>query len=903
MRNYLKRYKFRACLRIFFLILYVFSTVSTFGNPLNPVEAQDELQEETLDIIVPENLDEGIIENTSIVGESSSSIDTSIPSIDGQKQTDGLVEEKEILVKDKTDPDLKEDLIVPNSFPEDEKDENTDEEDIGRDLSLQKSLDEAYKTYSFAKNKKKSYVDGEVIVKFKSEKINLKSDLGPVESYLFEKNNSLEGKGQVKDLNIQLFKSKKTTDELIFELKSNSDVEYVQPNYIYEPSSINANDTYRNVLWGLDNTGQIVSGTAGTADADIDAPEAWALTEGNSGVIVAIIDSGVAYNHPDISASMWDGSGCLDENGAYLGGCVHGYDFEDSDNIPLPTNSSHGTHVAGTIGARKNNSTGIIGVAPLTNIMAIKTNFSSFQNVKSISFADYNGAKVINASWGGSYYDPALKEAIESFDGIFVAAAGNGGDDNVGDDNDITPMYPASFNSPNIISVAATDQYDNLATFSNYGDVVVDIGAPGVNIYSTVGYELFSEYFESVNVPSIGSKFTQSGSNTWGTRISDDGSNKAIFSDYAYWGNYRNYKVSYLDSVEVNLTGATGSYLEFYVFCDTEEGYDGLNLYFWNGSSWEFKDGYWGYWYGTESYPLYGYEISNFKFRFTWYTDGSNLTNYYGCYLDDIKIIDSNSSKGSYVYMDGTSMAVPHVAGAAALLWAYNSSLTTDQVKDLLMNFGDSNTSLSGKTLSGKRLNVLNSLNNALPPENPIIHPNSTVQFGPVYVTIESEYSTSIRYTTDGSTPTCESGQVYSSSFLVTPPATVKAIGCNYLSSSSVTSISYASNTAESTWYLAEGSTGSPFTTYVLIQNPSSSDANITVTFMPLVGESISKSYSVPANSRFNINAKNEIGTGKSFSTKVESDQDILVERAMYWDAGGVHWAGGHNTMGFTPLP
>ena len=138
------------------------------------------------------------------------------------------------------------------------------------------------------------------------------------------------------------------------------------------------------------------------------APEAWATSEGN-GTIVAVIDSGVAYNHPDLINSMWNGSNCKDENGAALGGCNSGFDYEDGDKIPLPSTSSHGTHIAGTIAAVKNNSKGIIGVAPLTKIMAIKSSLTTTDNVKSINFAQQNGAKIINASWAGTYDDTSLK--------------------------------------------------------------------------------------------------------------------------------------------------------------------------------------------------------------------------------------------------------------------------------------------------------------------------------------------------------------------------------------------------------------------------------------------------------------------------------------------------------------
>ena len=137
-----------------------------------------------------------------------------------------------------------------------------------------------------------------------------------------------------------------------------------------------------------------------------------------------------------------------------------------------------------------NNGLGIAGVAPQTKIMAIKSSLTTDNIIMSMNFAKNNGAKIINASWGSD--DPAfandtlLISAIRDFPGIFITAAGNGGADSIGDNNETIPFYPSSYNLPNIISVAATDQNDDLANFSNYGNISVDVGAPGANIYSTI---------------------------------------------------------------------------------------------------------------------------------------------------------------------------------------------------------------------------------------------------------------------------------------------------------------------------------------------------------------------------------------------------------------------------------
>ena len=128
-------------------------------------------------------------------------------------------------------------------------------------------------------------------------------------------------------------------EEMINKIKNDPSVEYVQPNFIYYPREISTDDIHKDTLWGLYNEGQEVNGVFGSDDKDIDSPEAWKISEGdNDEVIVAIIDSGVAYNHPDLIDNMWDGDSCegFDKEGVPLsGGCLHGYDYEDGDLDPF----------------------------------------------------------------------------------------------------------------------------------------------------------------------------------------------------------------------------------------------------------------------------------------------------------------------------------------------------------------------------------------------------------------------------------------------------------------------------------------------------------------------------------------------------------------------------------------
>jgi len=271
-------------------------------------------------------------------------------------------------------------------------------------------------------------------------------------------------------------------------------VEYAEPNY-YRFIEAVPNDTYLGLQWGLHNTGQDVNGVIGTADADMDAPEGWDLNTGGNWVVVAVVDSGVSQYNPDLAANLWQnpgelcGNGVDDDLNGYIDDC-RGWDFVFNDNEPNDANG-HGTHVAGTIAAVTNNAQGVAGVSWNAKIMALRFvdasgSGSTADAISAILYANAMGAHIQNHSWGGGGYSQALKDAIDASASVHVCAAGNGGSDGIGDNNDAIPFYPSSYLSTNIIAVAATDQNDNLAVFSNYGPTSVDVAAPGVNILSTL---------------------------------------------------------------------------------------------------------------------------------------------------------------------------------------------------------------------------------------------------------------------------------------------------------------------------------------------------------------------------------------------------------------------------------
>lgn len=270
-------------------------------------------------------------------------------------------------------------------------------------------------------------------------------------------------------------------------LRANPNVEFAEPNYILS-IAVAPNDTRFASLYGLHNTGQ----TGGVADADIDAPEAWDLQTGNN-VVVAVIDTGADYNHADLAANIWSNTrevagNRIDDDGNGYVDDIRGWDFANNDNNPMDDNR-HGTHVSGTIAAVGNNTLGVTGVNWRARIMPLKfltaTGAGSTANaIAAVNYAVRNGAKVINASWGGGAFSQALLNAITAANNagvLFVTAAGNNGTN-----NDTTPSYPANYNVANIVAVAATDSADTRAGFSNFGPRTVHVAAPGVAILSTV---------------------------------------------------------------------------------------------------------------------------------------------------------------------------------------------------------------------------------------------------------------------------------------------------------------------------------------------------------------------------------------------------------------------------------
>jgi len=327
-----------------------------------------------------------------------------------------------------------------------------------------------------------TFASGEVIVRF-NDGVSAATQSSILSSAGCESTGSFKLISNLVRAEITSHRSVRST---VARLNANANVAYAEPNFIVTAQVV-PNDPQFPDLWGLDNIGQ----TGGTADADINGPEAWDVQTG-ARVVVAVIDTGLDYNHEDIVGNVWSNPGEIpnngidDDNNGFIDD-DKGWDFANNDNDPFDDNL-HGTHVSGTIAAVGNNAIGVTGVNWSAQIMPLKFlsangSGTTADAISAIQYAIAMGAAVSNNSWGGGAFSQALYDAIAEAGAagqLFVAAAGNDSAN-----TDVTPSYPASYDLDNIISVAATDDNDLLATFSNYGAVSVDLGAPGVDILST----------------------------------------------------------------------------------------------------------------------------------------------------------------------------------------------------------------------------------------------------------------------------------------------------------------------------------------------------------------------------------------------------------------------------------
>jgi subtilisin family serine protease len=373
---------------------------------------------------------------------------------------------------------------------------------------------------SFAAAPAQQFVPGEVIVKFRAgaSAEARGAALGRANATVRERivTNAMRGAGDREGVTV--VHSGLGTAAAIERLRGNPDVEYAEPNWIYNHTAVSTDTYFTNgSLWGM--YGDL---TSPINQYGSQAGEAWALNHtGSKSVYVGIIDEGIQFSHPDLDANMWlnpfDPADGVDNDGNGYVDDTRGWDFANGDNSIYDggtrgSTDKHGTHVAGTIGA-ESNGTGVVGVN--WNVTMISGKFlgrNGGTTTNAIKAVDYftdlktrHGLNIVatNNSWGGGGFSQALLDAINRGGNagiLFIAAAGNGGSDGVGDNNDATASYPSNYlctangSYDCVIAVASITSTGAKSGFSNYGAKTVDIGAPGSSINSTLPFNTYGAY-------------------------------------------------------------------------------------------------------------------------------------------------------------------------------------------------------------------------------------------------------------------------------------------------------------------------------------------------------------------------------------------------------------------------
>jgi len=522
----------------------------------------------------------------------------------------------------------------------------------------------------------RAYVPGQVVVRFRStaDPLSRKEAL------------SSESAATVKRLvlpGLRLVHVDGSVEDAVAALRSNPAVAYAEPNYLYRADSV-PNDPRYGQLWGL---------------ARINAPAAWSITTGSPSVTVGVVDSGIATDHLDLAANV-----------------VPGHDFVDGDNDPRDFNG-HGTHVAGTIGARGGNGRGAVGVDWQVGLMPVRvldgSGSGSNANVTAgLAYACTHGASIVNASLGGTAYSAAMRDAIAACPNtLFVVAAGNNGGS-----NDATPHFPCNYGAPpdnlaNVICVAATDTGDALAGFSNYGRSV-DLAAPGVGIPSTwPAYDtLASDGFESLagwtSYQVSGYPFGQSPVHAGGLYSVTD-SPAGLYQPTSETWLYRTTGLA-------SLAGRVGCRLFYDLRLDTQPNHDFFGVM---GSTSAFSNYSGNEWSGSTGGLFVGLstDMSAFDGAASFFaalrlrSDSDGVVGD-GGYVDDLSVRCLRPAGEDYATISGTSMASPHVAGVAALVKAAHPAFTAAQVKAAVLGGVDRLGSLTGKVATGGRLDACKAL-------------------------------------------------------------------------------------------------------------------------------------------------------------------------------------------------
>lgn len=500
-------------------------------------------------------------------------------------------------------------------------------------------------------------------------------------------------------------------------------------------------------LWRLDNTGQTVLGKVGVPDADIDAPEAWARTTGSPGVTIAVVDSGVAYDHPDLAPNMWANAGesgtddqgrpkaenGVDDDQNGYADDARGWDFVDGDNDPRDL-SSHGTHVAGIAAAAGDNGIGTTGVSWHSKVMPVRVlgpryATTAAQVAQGLDYAADNGADIVNLSYGMPVDSPAVRAVLDAHpDVLFVFAAGNNPAvdlDAAGND-----VFPCEDPEENVVCVASTDSNDVRSGYSKWGRKAVDLGAPGNYAFSTVPArsQAWANSFESpaAGTPEAWDAGQADGSPAaaWAvsTQHAKSGTQSVTDSPDGPYAAGSNTWIQNHDPID--LRGRQGCRLSYTLALDTAPGdvfylqarRDGAIAPYAAGDPDEYASA------GGTLDTSRQEDISaldgaaDARLRFGLLAQPSATANTHdGAYLDLARVtcLTSTYSAGGATEIDsmaGTSMASPVVAGTAALVASEYPGFSPVQVKRAILDGTDKIPAMSGKTVSGGRLNAAGAL-------------------------------------------------------------------------------------------------------------------------------------------------------------------------------------------------
>ncbi len=490
-----------------------------------------------------------------------------------------------------------------------------------------------------------------------------------------------------------------TRREALEVLRGRPEVRWVEPNLVYRALAV-PDDPLLGRQWSLRNTGQEVEGLAGVPGADIGAVAGWERGTGDPAVNVAIVDSGMALDHPDLAPN--------------LSATVQPRDEIDGDAVPTDL-EGHGTAVAGIVGARGNDGTGMAGVAWRVGLVPIRVldgngGGSSVDIANGFRYASQRGVRLVNASLGGPTSSAVIADAIAAGPGtLFVVAAGNEGEDV---DSPGGGMFPCALPLDNILCVASTDQSDRLAEGSNYGARSVDVAAPGKGI---TGPEpafrppAFADDFES----GLAGRWTVTPGGSWGVEAVPGG---AALSD-SPGGPYTAFASTAVTSAPFSLAGGVGCRLSMRLRIATAAGDGMIADASSNGVDWTPLGSYTGSSDGrfrrVSEYmgALDGAPVVRLRLRFL----ANSGVGADGVTIDDLRVacLGGAYDGDEYVMETGTSFAAPHVTGVAAVIMSRYPQLSVAQVKQAILQGATRLPSLNGRVVSGGRLSFAGALDAA----------------------------------------------------------------------------------------------------------------------------------------------------------------------------------------------